>query len=359
MIGLWQVPFWAATDRQTVVDVWSGLARDRFSLSGLLGHLVSYPLETLGCLLPWSPLLVAFFDPRLRRSWGGYRELLSFTLTAIAVTYPSVWLSAGARGRYYMPLYPCFALLVGIVVERCFATNAAVELRKGWRRYLAVIGCGAAGIAAAVGVASASGVARLLMLQLPGLAAAAFVLVAGGAAIVLLQYCRGATWRPQAMLVALAALFGASQTILLTGVKSRLVNDITPDVAALHAQLPADVHLVSFGPVAHRFAYYYGQPIRELPWPEGANASPAGVEYFCFEQHRDDNAQWRHNGRGRTWGRTSGTLPFGWEQVAWIPCDPGLRENPVISVVVGRIVPAAPGETSAAARTSPDEARSR
>ena len=70
IVACWQIPFYRATDGQTVIDVWSGLARDRFSFAGILKHLVSYPLETLGCLLPWSPLLVALVDPRVRRGWG-------------------------------------------------------------------------------------------------------------------------------------------------------------------------------------------------------------------------------------------------------------------------------------------------
>ena len=130
LIACWQIPFWRATDLQSVLDIWTGLARDRFSLAGLVKHLVSYPLETFGCLLPWSPLLVALVDPRVRRGWGEYRPLLTFLVLALAVTYPTVWFSAGARGRYYMPLYPCFALLAGIVVERCTAAGAATELAR-------------------------------------------------------------------------------------------------------------------------------------------------------------------------------------------------------------------------------------
>ncbi len=169
LIAAWQVPFWLATDGKTVVDVWSGLARDRFSFGGLFKHLVSYPLETFGCLLPWSALLVALADPRFRRTLGAYRELLTFLLTALVVTYPTVWLSAGARGRYYMPLYPCFALLVGMVIERCTAADAAAPMRRGWQWYLGVIGSVAAAIGVAVAVAAGIELKPLAVIRLPAL----------------------------------------------------------------------------------------------------------------------------------------------------------------------------------------------
>ena len=72
----------------------------------------------------------------------GDRPQVKFLLVALAVTYPSVWLAAGARGRYFMPLYPCLAVLMGLVVEHCTALGASCADCRVWRRYargLAVI----------------------------------------------------------------------------------------------------------------------------------------------------------------------------------------------------------------------------
>ncbi len=138
IVAAWQIPFWLATDNRTVLDVWSKLARERFSLSGLAGHAIQFPAETLVCMLPWSFFLTAYFDPRFcrqLRAAGNYGAVLTFLVIALVVTYPSVWLSAGARGRYYMPLYPCLAVLVGIVIERAAAADASYQLRRGWRWY--------------------------------------------------------------------------------------------------------------------------------------------------------------------------------------------------------------------------------
>ena len=236
LISLWQLPFWLATDRQTVVDVWSGLARDRFSFGGLLKHLISYPLETFGCLLPWSPLLLALVDPRFRRTLGKYRELTAFVLTALLVTYPTVWLSAGARGRYYMPLYPCFALLVGMVIERCTATDATAAMRRGWRLYVGTIGVVAAVIGVSVAVAGVSDLAPLAVVRQSALLACGFVLLAGATALVLLAAARGGhSLLPRLSLLAIAALLGSLQTVVMLSVKARMLNDLSPDVAALRA----------------------------------------------------------------------------------------------------------------------------
>ena len=120
IVAAWQIPFYLATDWPTVVATWSGLAADRLYLGGLVKHFVTYPLETFACLLPWSPLLVALAKRETRdaprRCHGRLRRSCS---VAVLVAYPTVWLAAGARGRYFMPLYPLVAVLIGIVIERC------------------------------------------------------------------------------------------------------------------------------------------------------------------------------------------------------------------------------------------------
>ncbi len=93
IIGVWLVPF-AVADWSTVDEIWAGLASDRFTLQGLPGHVFNYPLETLGCLLPWSPLLLPLLSPVTRKALFAARPQMAFLLVALAVTYPSVWLAA-------------------------------------------------------------------------------------------------------------------------------------------------------------------------------------------------------------------------------------------------------------------------
>jgi len=41
---------------------------------------------------------------------------------------------------------------------------------------------------------------------------------------------------------------------------------------------------VSFGPVHHRFVYFFGESIHELRWPVRPEEIPPDVEYVCFER---------------------------------------------------------------------------
>jgi len=68
-------------------------------------HLLVYPLELLGCLLPWSLPLLYLANPRFWRSLSDVRPWILFSLVAIGVCFPSVWFAAGAKGRYFMPLF--------------------------------------------------------------------------------------------------------------------------------------------------------------------------------------------------------------------------------------------------------------
>ncbi|HEX4142987.1 MAG TPA: glycosyltransferase family 39 protein [Pirellulales bacterium] len=341
IVAAWQVPFWLATDTRTVLDVWSKLARERFSFSGLASHALRFPLETFGCLLPWSFFLTAYLDPRFcrqLRTLGIYRPLLTFIVVALAVTYPSVWFSAGARGRYYMPLYPCLAILVGLVVERAAATDASYELRRGWRWFCwgiaaAMLAGSGVLIVAALNVSALAPLAESWAYTLPFTVLAALL-----AWWLFTDRTVPSPRRVERAVLASSVMVGLAFDGAAISARAHGMHDLTADIASLQRQLPAAEDLVSFGPVAHRFAYCYGAPIAELAWPADADSVPAGVDYFCFEQHPGDNAEVRQNGRGSYWGTTSGTLPFEWTQVATVPYTPYRNQDAAKSVIVGRIV---------------------
>jgi hypothetical protein len=96
--------------------------------------------------------------------------------------------------------------------------------------------------------------------------------------------------------------------------------------------------LVSLTPIDHRFAYFYAQPIAELDWPSEVDDLPADVEYFCFMRHPADTADSREAGRGRSWTRTSGMLPFAWAEVATLCVERRVRDYPQRMLVLGRVV---------------------
>ncbi len=62
--------------------------------------------------------------------------MCTFLLTSLCVTYPSVWFAVGARGRYFMPLYPIVAVLIGLVIERCATASTGTYPRRAWHQFL-------------------------------------------------------------------------------------------------------------------------------------------------------------------------------------------------------------------------------
>jgi hypothetical protein len=95
---------------------------------------------------------------------------------------------------------------------------------------------------------------------------------------------------------------------------------------------------VSLTAIDHRFAYLYHEPIAELAWPLEVDDLPETVEYFCFMRDPQDTAEARCAGRGRSWTKSPGTLPFAWEEVATLTVERRLRNRPQIAVVLGRVV---------------------
>jgi 4-amino-4-deoxy-L-arabinose transferase-like glycosyltransferase len=338
IIGAWLVPF-ARENPHALDDIWTGLAQDRFTLDGLAGHLVAYPLETLACLLPWSALLVGWLKPSIRRGICASRPQVQFLLVAMAVTYPTVWLAAGARGRYYMPLYPCVAVWMGLIVEHCTAAGACPTDFAMWRRFLR-------GIALASGAGAVALVAVTLLpyqvldpARQPWGFLALWTIAAAAAAAVALWSARSRSApRPQVALMALAMFAGMGGAGALVNVRVRNGNDLAPAIAQLHTRLPAAGELVSLGRVYHRFAYSYELPIRQVPWPRQAGELPGDVTYFCFDRRPGDTAEDRAGNDDRLGAHTPGVLPFAWEPIAEIPCDPVRRNLPHRRVVIGRVL---------------------
>ena len=113
--------------------------------------------------------------------------------------------------------------------------------------------------------------------------------------------------------------------------------------------------LVSFRSVYHRFAYCYDEPIRQIPWPATAADVPQDVTWFCFDWHPLYADPPDSGSDGSTAGNTP-RLPFEWDEVARIACDPVKRPYPTRTVVVGRSrrgqKPAEPSDEGATAEIS-------
>jgi 4-amino-4-deoxy-L-arabinose transferase-like glycosyltransferase len=338
IVAAWQIPFYLATDWPTVVATWSGLAGDRFHLGGMAQHFVTYPLETFACLLPWSPLLVALAKRETRVLLSDARPVVSFLVTALLVAYPSVWMAAGARGRYFMPLYPLVAVLIGLIIERCSAACVVGYPRRAWRQFMLLSSVLIGGGGALFGISG----------LLPGESASWmhqprwFGIMLGIAAIV----CVYVIWRcfraadriaTIGVVLTVALFVGIAYAGVMINVNSARWTDPTQLVREMKHIVPADVPLVSLTPIEHRFAYYFREPIAELDWPRDARELPDHVQYFCFMRNPGDTAERRAAGRGRSWTYTSGTLPFAWEELASFCVDRRVPEGEKRMVVIGRV----------------------
>jgi 4-amino-4-deoxy-L-arabinose transferase-like glycosyltransferase len=339
IVAAWQIPFYLATDGPTVAATWAGLAADRVQLGGLLEHLATYPLETFACLLPWSPLLVALLSRQTRELLADQKPLVTFLAVALVVAYPTVWIAAGARGRYFMPLYPLVAVLVGLVIDRCSLAEPGRYPRRAWHQFLLLWTTLIAACGLAVAVASLMALefgGELRVQQVLGLAFCGLAIFA--ATILWRSYRAGSKLARLAAVTTIASFVGLAYVGLKISYDAARWNDPTRAVAALKSYIPPHEALVSLSPIEHRFAYYYNAPIAELPWPNDARDLPPEADYFCFMRSPGDTAASRTAGRGRTWTTTSGMLPFAWEEIASVCVERRERGANDRTVVLGRVV---------------------
>ena len=121
VVGVWQVPYTLRMGLGDSIKLYFHDVGPRFyeiSIKSVALHMVTYPAELLGgSLLPWSIWFVLLLSRRVREQLRGYRDDALYLGICLAVTFPSVWLAPLASLRYYMPLFPCIACLVGIVAE--------------------------------------------------------------------------------------------------------------------------------------------------------------------------------------------------------------------------------------------------
>ncbi len=307
--GAWQVPFLLRMGLAGVRHVYFGdvvrYVHDRDGWT-LARHLVAYPLGVFfGCMAPWSLLLLLFARRDLRRALDRAREPVLFLTCSILAAFPTVWLAPTAKTRFFLSMYPAFAPLVGLVVERCCRAEHDSAWRRFWGIYLTAAAMIMAG--AGIGILAVSGLRPSLPIAQPLWLAA--VLALGAAGLAITAYWAGNSRTPErraAGSLALAAFFGLAYAIVVIDGIVRVSNHRTESsVAELKTQLPSGKTLVSLGEADHLFAYYYRDPIPAVAWPQDVEHVPADVEYFCFN-HTADDPYWP-------------SFPF--EQIATINCD--------------------------------------
>jgi 4-amino-4-deoxy-L-arabinose transferase-like glycosyltransferase len=324
LVGAWQIPFWMQMGWPAVKTIWLGDVAMRFEdvrWQTIALHLLVYPVEIAVCTLPWSPLLIGYLVKGFRRSLADAKPYAVFLGFAIGLAFFTCWVVPGAKGRYFMPLYPCLALLIGLSVERAAEPAAAAWQRRGWQVFL--LSKAALALVAGLGVAAVAWGHRLQWFQWlewtqPGWFVAVYVV--GASIAVVLLMATHANFRPthvRTALLTVTALIGLSYVGVVINGMVGASEDPAFDVAQLKRKLPLDARLVSFGLVETLFTYLYREPIEERPWPKSASELGPTHDYFCF-----------------TWDRpVPPPLPFGWQIEGVIPCDRVRHDPPVKKVI--------------------------
>ncbi len=329
ILGIWQLPFLQSLDWKHARAVWSegGEVGTRFqyaSLGKALGHWLGYPFEVFACMLPWSFLLPVLATRWLRENLREARPMVLFLLTACAVAFPSCWLPAHSRARYFMSLYPCIAPLMGLVVERSWQATSDGWWQRSWDRYLR------GGIAlitmAGLGLVLAKPLGRIDELEMLDALSWQFILCYAVAAIAAIAICvwsrrRQEVLRVRMAILTLAGFWGLTYTGAVMNLQSFTANNPAHDIRAVHDLIPADEHLVSLGPVHHLFAYYYQDPIELKKLSRRREVPPVDATYFCFSIDPSVPAV---------------EISFPWQRIAEISCERARSSQPKVKVIVGK-----------------------
>jgi hypothetical protein len=331
VLGAWQIPFGLAVGREASAAVWSeeGTLGNRFA--GIFGrtwwrHLATYPAEVFAYLLPWSVFLLAAFRGSgvfFHVGVGGDRAAsgrpadmekdsrplrVGFLLVYLAVAFPTCWLVTEARPRHLMAVYPTVACLIAAVIDRSCFGRSGPQWDWRFRWFLTATGAVAAVVGAVVliaGVCPAS--ARMAEVLPPSWSTAA----CGAAMLVLASVCfwaragSGPT-RAAGGIAAVGAAISLGFVILAINHFARIADDLEAQVARLKRDVLRGQRLVSFGPLFHKFTFYYQEPIELLPWPAGESPEGSTWQYFAFMDRE---------------ARARGQVPFAWEEVAVVYCD--------------------------------------
>lgn len=318
-VGPWQAPF---LERVGLAEGWAIYftnvhARfDAHDSASFVRHLLTYPLAVFfGSLAPWSLLLLSCRRREVRQRLAPYRDPLTFVGTCLAVCLPTVWLAPGAVPRYFMPLFPCVALLIGIVGQTLFQPERSDH---SWIRFVRFN-------ALAMGVpAAAFLVLRFVRPDTPFALSWAELTAYGTVSFAL----AGVAWKyaplssPRGVRFAttsLAAFLGITYVGPITSILERRSENLPAAVARLNESLPSDATLVSFHPLPHSFLFACGRPVELREMPRSPHAD-RDVEYFCVT----------------VYGAERPTLPFAWEEVAALSVDRHWSPTPKESVVIGR-----------------------
>jgi 4-amino-4-deoxy-L-arabinose transferase-like glycosyltransferase len=322
-LGIWQVPYFLDLGWAGIRHIYFGDVRSYvhdWRLSVVIEHLVSYPATILaGCLAPWSIMLIGYMRRDFRAGLGKARDLALFLAIALAVTFPTVWFATTSLPRFYMSMYPCVGVLVGLAVQQSAEAGARIEYHRLWKFFASAMGVAMLAMGPLVLTAALLGVETWNSGQ-PVWFSVVYCMTSIGLGIV--------SWKSRlpsnhtaarAGVVAIAAFLGLSSTGVYLNHRVATSLPSAAAVARIKQALPSEARLVSLGPVNHLFNCLYGRPIPVFPMP-AAQDRLNEFEYFCVMANGWETPQ----------------LPFAWDEIGAVVCDRYWMPIPEQRIVVGR-----------------------
>ena len=320
----WQIPYLLEMGWESTIRMYRNDIAMRFEdpqRYQTIRHLVQFPAEILVCLLPWSPIVTVYASKTFRVALNSLSDHVKFLAWCIAITFPTVWFIPGAHTRYFLPLFPAFALLTGIAIQTCWSQNKWRWWTNSWGRLVRGVAIGA--FTFAILLPLMSWIPKLAIYALsPGMVA-----IYSTSLIVLASF----GWKTansksdggrRVAALAVAASLGMIYMGPVLEILNNASNDTDQQIIKLKETLPPGTELVSLGLVEHVFPFYFRSPIRVVTAEELVSQQADGTKYFCFSKHNVSRRE----------------FPFKWTPVVEITCDRTSLEPPQDVVVVGRII---------------------
>ena len=124
LVCAWLIPYSLHSSASSLGERWTQeiLQRTPFwnGAEEFLKHLLFFPVEVLGTMLPWSVVCCLWLVPAVRRHvLQGIRmdPFLRLAATSALWSFGILWIMTGAKGRYLFPCYPLLAVLIAWTLE--------------------------------------------------------------------------------------------------------------------------------------------------------------------------------------------------------------------------------------------------
>ncbi|QDT37143.1 ArnT family glycosyltransferase [Stratiformator vulcanicus] len=275
IVGAWQIPYLLEAGPRNAYGVWFKLATNNFhsttNYSRLIKHLLTFPLEVFGCMMPWSIGLIPLATKSFWRERVDLRGLSQFHLLAAAVTFPSIWFAADAVPRYFMPLYPLLAVMIGAACEFATDPKRTGWLAHWWPMTLRGSAVASVGLAAAVVAIALQPWGVLVRLQQPPAFVSLFCLVCLAAAAILLSLHRRARANEIRLAVTcIGCVLGLTFTGFMLNTRVNVQIDAAANVAVARDTMIGNAPLTSVGPLPHQFVFHFD---RHIPMIKPADAA--------------------------------------------------------------------------------------